>query len=319
MSSAKAAARYIERGWSPIPVKSRSKQTSLAELAPYLRRPVTREELSSWSWPGVGIVTGPVSEVLVLDVDGPEGEALLKEHGHPITPMVRTGSGGLHLYFRHPDAQVRTGIRVAPGLDVKAAGGYVVAPPSVGPTGQPYEWIIAPEDADPADVPGWLSQLIERPRRNGTAGPVGARIPAGQRNRELTSLAGSMRRRGQGEEEIFAALAVSNRTRCEPPLEEEEVRKIAASVTRYEPADNGLPPSTNGHGVNEPPARFNLTDMGNAERFVARHGQDVRYCYPWSKWLVWTGARWERDDAGRVHRLAKETVRAIYGEAAAAE
>ncbi len=64
---------------------------------------------------------------------------------------------------------------------------------------------------------------------------------------------------------------------------------------------------------------FNLTDLGNAERFDARHGRDVLYCYPWGKWLVWTGARWERDDSGRVHRMAKEAVRGIYAEAAAAE
>jgi putative DNA primase/helicase len=65
--------------------------------------------------------------------------------------------------------------------------------------------------------------------------------------------------------------------------------------------------------------RFNLTDLGNAERFVALHGEDVRYCYPWRKWLVWSGARWEPDDSGTVHRLAKVTVRSIYQEAAEAE
>ena len=69
----------------------------------------------------------------------------------------------------------------------------------------------------------------------------------------------------------------------------------------------------------KPPRPFNLTDMGNAERFVSCHGNDVRYCYPWSKWLVWTGVRWERDEAGKMHRLAKKTVRSIYGEASAAE
>ncbi len=81
------------------------------------------------------------------------------------------------------------------------------------------------------------------------------------------------------------------------------------------------PPSTNGRGSGEARGApgFNLTDLGNSERFVADHGEGVRYCYPWGKWLVWTGARWERDDSGKVHRLAKETVRSIYREAADAE
>jgi P4 family phage/plasmid primase-like protien len=94
---------------------------------------------------------------------------------------------------------------------------------------------------------------------------------------------------------------------------------IAAVAGRRPLGEGPPPPHTNGHVPDEPPARFNLTDLGNAERFVARFGQDVRYCYPWGKWLVWTGSRWERDDAGRVHRLAKEAVRGIYAEAAAAE
>jgi len=253
----------------------------------------------------------------VLDVDGAEGEAELKKHGHPVTPMVRTPTGGMHLYFRHPDAEIRTGIRVAPGLDVKASGGYVVAPPSVGPNGKPYEWIVSPEEAKLADVPEWLMGLLNRPRRNGAA-PVGEQIPTGKRNQELTSIAGSMRRRGMGEAEIFAALSVTNERRCDPPLEEDEVRKIAASISRYEPAGDVITISLNGRGA-KASASFNLTDLGNSERFIANHGEDVRYCYPWGKWLVWTGARWERDDAGKVHRLAKETVRRIYSEAAAAE
>lgn len=64
---------------------------------------------------------------------------------------------------------------------------------------------------------------------------------------------------------------------------------------------------------------YHGTDLGNAERFVKRHGEDVRYCYPWRRWLVWTGRRWERDESGMVHRLAKATVRSIYEEVAAAE
>ena len=313
------AVEYRRRGWSPIPIKPGSKEPNLHELRPYLTRKATQEELGAWSWSGVGIVTGPVSGVLVLDVDGPEGEVELQKHGHPATPMVRTAGGGMHLYFKHPEHHVRTGIRVAPGLDVKAAGGYVVAPPSIGPNGRPYEWILSPEEAELAEPPGWLMGLLERERSKGPAPAVGERIPEGQRNKALASVGGSMRRRGMGEAEILAALRVTNEQRCQPPLDNEEVEKIAASVAGYEPAGDVAHISLNGHGSAQPPRGHNLTDLGNAERFIARHGADVRYCYAWSRWIVWAGSRWERDEAGRSHLLAKETVRGIYQEAAGAE
>jgi putative DNA primase/helicase len=309
------AAEYRRLGWSPIPIKERSKEPNLLELRPYLSRKATKEELDAWAWSGVGIVTGPVSGILVLDVDGPEGEEQLRKHGHTPTPIVRTASGGLHLYFKHPAHEVKTGIRVAPGLDVKASGGYVVAPPSIGPNGKPYEWIVSPEEAELADPPEWLLAVLRSRRFKAPAGPVGERIPEGGRNKTLASLAGSMRRRGAGEAAILAALQVTNAERCIPPLEADEVAKIAASVSRYEPASDSVHVSFNGRGAPQPPQGFNPTDLGNAERFVAHHGEDVRYCYQWRKWLVWTGARWERDEAGRVHRLAKETVRSIYREA----
>ena len=317
MSSAKAAAALYRRGgWSPIPIKEGSKHPALRQLAPYLERRATAEELRAWSWPGVGIVTGRVSDVLILDVDGPEGEAELQKHGHPITPMVRTARGGLHLYFKHPTADVRTGIRVAPGLDVKARGGYVVAPPSVGENGKPYEWIVSPEDAEMADVPTWLLEILERPRGKGPAGPVGEKIPTGKRNGTLASMAGSMRRRGMDEEEIFAALSVANERRCEPALEAEEVRKIAESVGRYEPAGSVVHISANGRGNTPPPGKAYLcTDTGNAERLRDRHGADLRYCHPWGRWLVYDGASYRVDDRGAVVGLAKDAARSVFEEA----
>ena len=68
-----------------------------------------------------------------------------------------------------------------------------------------------------------------------------------------------------------------------------------------------------------PAPAFNLTDLGNAERFIADHGRNVRYCHKWGAWLVYDGQRWRVDDRGAVVRLAKETVRKIYREAAEAE
>ena len=63
------------------------------------------------------------------------------------------------------------------------------------------------------------------------------------------------------------------------------------------------------------PRRFARTDLGNAERFVARFGQDVHYLPAWKKWLLWDGRRWAIDETLAVVRMAKETVRAIYVEA----
>ena len=60
---------------------------------------------------------------------------------------------------------------------------------------------------------------------------------------------------------------------------------------------------------------FHLTDLGNAERLVHHHGEDIRYCHAWKKWLIWDGRRWAPDDSDRIMRLAKEVIRFIYSEA----
>jgi P4 family phage/plasmid primase-like protien len=65
-----------------------------------------------------------------------------------------------------------------------------------------------------------------------------------------------------------------------------------------------------------PEERIYLTDLGNARRLVDRHGKDLRYS-PALGWLTWNGKRWKRDESGQVERWAKETVMAMYGEAAA--
>jgi DNA primase catalytic core len=57
------------------------------------------------------------------------------------------------------------------------------------------------------------------------------------------------------------------------------------------------------------------TDLGNAKRFVLRHGENLRYCLTKGAWLVWDGIRWKPDSTGEVDRLAKATVLSVYGEA----
>lgn len=97
----------------------------------------------------IGMPTGSESGLLVVDVDLDKGgfetlAALVHRHRElPETPTVRTGGGGLHLFFQYPaDAEIRndTGRKLGPGIDVRGEGGYVLLPPSVHATRRAYEW-----------------------------------------------------------------------------------------------------------------------------------------------------------------------------------
>jgi len=61
--------------------------------------------------------------------------------------------------------------------------------------------------------------------------------------------------------------------------------------------------------------KFRLTDLGNAERLIAKHGADIRYCKLWSKWLVFDGRRWANDNSLQIERWAQQVARDIFAEA----
>ena len=122
----------------------------------------------------------------------------------PATLEVATGGGGRHFYFRYPQAgRVRNSVsRIAPGLDVRSDGGYVVAPPSVHISGHEYRWRGDPGAVDLAACPEWLLESAEAAGaatetavERGEIATEGEPIPEGQRNAELTSIAGAMRRK----------------------------------------------------------------------------------------------------------------------------
>lgn len=111
----------------------------------------------------IGIRTGAASDLVVLDVDGDAGRlslrGLVAHHAPFEATWARTGSGGWHAYFAHPGGTVpNTAGRLGEGLDVRADGGYVVAPPSRHSSGRRYRWIDATDDRPPA-LPRWLVEL----------------------------------------------------------------------------------------------------------------------------------------------------------------
>ncbi len=200
--------------------------------------------IAGWweQWPDADVAVACGAGLLVLDVDprhgGDQSLAELEAvHGElPETEEVATGGGGRHLYFAVGQAVRNSVGKVGAGLDIRGDGGYVICPPSIHASGTTYEW-ASREPVDPAPAPQWLLDAASGQQlRTGAAPPVGDTIPAGGRNAELASLAGSMRRRGMSAGEIEGALTVTNRDRCRPPLDAEEVRAIAASISRYEPA-----------------------------------------------------------------------------------
>jgi len=240
-----AALDYLRRGWSVLPIEPRGKRPLLAwrPLQSSAAAPGTvREWFDRWPDANVGIVTGSVSGLVVLDVDIGHGgaaslAALEQEHGAlPVTLEAVTGGGGRHLYFRHPGAPVMNRVGLRPGIDLRGDGGCVVAPPSVHPSGRRYAWANrrSPGEVAPAPLPRWLLGTGDGPRKGHSAAHwralVRAGVPEGQRNASLASLCGHLLARDVDPEVVLELLLAWNRVRCRPPLDDAEVARVVQSI-----------------------------------------------------------------------------------------
>jgi hypothetical protein len=248
---AAAAQWYAKKGWPVFPCVPGGKKPLTGHG--YQDATTDPATVRAWwdRWPdaNIGIATGAAG-LVVVDCDVKNGAPGLEswrdlrgELGFSdATPTVETPSGGLHIYYLANGRNIScSASKLAPGVDIRAQGGYVVAPPSRTPLGT-YGWALGcrPTELALLPLPKPLSEL-ESDNGQRTAPPIGDGIPQGQRNATLASLAGSMRRRGMSQEAIEAALLVEN-TRCSPPMPEGEVLAVAASIGRYAPAAEGDPP-----------------------------------------------------------------------------
>ncbi|HEV8166268.1 MAG TPA: bifunctional DNA primase/polymerase [Actinomycetota bacterium] len=140
MTPLDAALAYCAHGWSVIPCNLATKR-SLVRWREWQRRAPGLEQLEAWweRWPkaNVGVVTGSLSGVVVVDVDPQhDGDRTLAElEGErgalPRTAVVETPSGGHHLYFAHPGGRVANSAgRLGAGVDVRGDGGLALLPPS---------------------------------------------------------------------------------------------------------------------------------------------------------------------------------------------
>jgi hypothetical protein len=235
-----AALAYIAQGFKVFPVKPDKKPLTEHGLKNATQLQIgVKEYWGKWPNAGIGLVT---DGFVVMDFDPEHGgleskTAIEMKYGQlPRTRIHRTGGGGLHYIYRNPNGtNIRNTVDLGgyQGVDLRANGGYIVAPPSLHESGARYAVI---DDSEIAPAPVWLMGLTTKKQMiRAETIPEGQPILEGQRNATLTSLAGTMRRPGMSQEAIEAALLEVNRKQCQPPLSEDEVKAIAQSVSRYPP------------------------------------------------------------------------------------
>ena len=235
MTTKEAAKKYIKRGWSVIPVFGKIPAENWKE---YQGRIVNENTIDLWwdKYPNanVGIVTGKISGITVIDVDSEKGgDESLKTIQFPITEAVKTPHGW-HFYFKYnPDYP--QGVGILPGIDIRNDGGYVVGPPSTN-AGLNYEWRI---DEDIVELPKFETIFRGKIKQNLEAkNPawVEELLKGGQkepgRNQAATRLAGHYRTKNIGNTEAFEILK-GFADKCIPPMDLNELWVTIQSVYRY--------------------------------------------------------------------------------------
>jgi len=281
---------------------------------------------------------------LWADLDG----APVPENPKP-TAVIESSPGRFHAYWRlnkplAPEQAESLNRRLTYGVGAdkgKWALVTLLRPPQTtsykrgDPTPIMLASLEAGQDWDPAELVAILPKEASRNGHGGNAHgddsltdeppvrlrPAGLRTwhgedvirkPAGgiDRSTSLFRIGAVLARAGASERVIAEALRERDGTlgwnKYTDRPDDAQYTAIAAKVTpedsRSVPYESDIP-------------AFNRTDLGNAERLIAHHGNELRYVHPWNKWLVWDGTRWKPDTTGEVERRARATVRTIYAEA----
>lgn len=274
------------RGFSVIPIVERGKKPAIP-WADYQRRLATMDELNDWFGNGrahnIGIVTGAVSGIVAIDCDSPQAIAWADAH-LPATPMrTRTGRGGEHRIYRHPGgAPIRNKVKIQTdqsrlALDVRADGGFIVAPGSIHASGTVYEKLgpWPPIEALPVFDPAWIAPapnpIPDRVSRS--TGPRVASVDDRLKRAHAYAAKVPPAIEGQGGDEHtfklacklvrFFALTDSDaidvlrdwNQACQPPWTDRELQAKIASAGRYgseaigaaddRPWTHGAPPPKN--------------------------------------------------------------------------
>lgn len=279
----------------------------------------------------VGVATGRVSGIILLDLDTQEAIDQANRLGLPKTWAFVTGKGEQYA-FKYPalqeDFYVQNAVQIGPGMDIRSDGGYSVIPPSIHYSGKEYKWIYPPDTTELASIPKWLFDKFVIKNRTAASSYKQEEETEiqeqGGRNEYLFKVGTGLRAGKLSGEEIRLVLHERNMRSCSPPLTEDEVNKIAESITqRYPP---GISEDQTSKEVEEKLGSIDklpkilltapLTDSGNAECLVDLFAQDFRFCKTVTKAKAdskglfhWNGMIWEEDITRQFRDCAKWTAR----------
>lgn len=238
---------YRSLGWSVIPLSPGAKIPPKGfSPIPYRERLATDTEIKQW-WSdnpsyNVGIVTGKLSNLFIVDIDTEEGFKNIEElvPDSLVTPTASTPRGGQHLYFNYPtDSNISIGAGKIPGTDYRGEGGYIVAAPSRNGNGKNYSWHVSPKDVRVADLPVLYIKKInsiiyrdvtERENQNGgVLHPVTFSLEKGARDETLFHVAHCLIK-GGAEKELTYNILNLLADKCNPKFPEKEVLTKINSV-----------------------------------------------------------------------------------------
>jgi hypothetical protein len=248
-----SALAYARRGFHVFPCWPRGKDPACAHGC---RDATIDSNLIIGWWRGnpecnIGIATGKQSGIFVVDLDDADAESELRkieQQNSALPPTVESITGkGRHLFFAWPNRPIRNSVGakggIAPGIDIRGQGGYVIAPPSIHPSGRAYAWSIDSASAFAA-APQWLLDLITRTGRSShsksRALPASewsalleSTVTEGARNSTLTSIVGHLVCRLDCRE-VLTLMQAWNAIHCIPPLPERDVMRIVNSIASRE-------------------------------------------------------------------------------------
>jgi putative DNA primase/helicase len=337
----RAAEQYLRAGVMVIPIATAAKNPNRSGWQ--RERHAVEDVPRLWTnGQGIGALWGEPSGGLV-DIDQDWLEARIA--ARHILPETRTfgrpGAPESHSIYRVTDTIPKSKRYKIGGdsedrsvVEVLSTGTQSLVPPSLHASGERRVWH---RDQPAAEIDG--EALMEGVADVATAALVARNWPGqGARHDYTLAATGYIGRRlprGRVERIMEAAIAASGDDEAQSRLR--DVQDTLDNVAAGRPTTGGrtlaglapslvdqlrrwhswgsepAPHQTSGHG--REPASFNTSDLGNSERLVARHGDDLRYCHPWGRWLIWDGQRWAADVTGEIERRAVETIRSIYVEA----